>query len=73
MLVIRTRIRRFRMLLGLPYPHPDPLDKGTNPRIRIRTKMSLVHNTAKNVCSKTVGNENTKSIYLTLSSWRQVI
>jgi hypothetical protein len=35
--------------LGLPDPHPDPLDKGTDPgiriRIRIRTKMSRIHNT----------------------------
>jgi hypothetical protein len=25
------------MFLGLPYSHPDPLDTGANPRIRIRT------------------------------------
>jgi hypothetical protein len=36
----------FRMF---PDPHPDPLDRGTNTRIwirtRIRTKMSRIHNT----------------------------
>ncbi len=44
--VFRIRIRRIRMFLGLP----DPLDRGTGPRIRmrirIRTKMSRIHNTA---------------------------
>jgi hypothetical protein len=36
------------MFLDLPDPHPDPLDIGTDPRIRIqiRTKMSRIHNTA---------------------------
>jgi hypothetical protein len=40
------------MFLDLPDPHPDPLDRGTDPRIRIRiririrTKMSRIHNTA---------------------------
>jgi hypothetical protein len=29
-----------------PDPHPDPLFKGTDPRIRIRTKMSRIRNTA---------------------------
>jgi hypothetical protein len=37
------------MFLGLPDPHPDPLDRGTDPRIRIciriHTKMSRIHNT----------------------------
>jgi hypothetical protein len=37
----------FRMFLGLPDPHLDPLDRGTDPRIRIRirAKMSQNHNT----------------------------
>jgi hypothetical protein len=29
------------MFLGPPDPRPDPLVRGTDPRIRIRTKMSL--------------------------------
>ncbi len=29
-----------------PEPHPDPLVRGMDPRIRIRTKMSRIHNTA---------------------------
>jgi hypothetical protein len=33
------------MFLGLPDSHPDPLDRGTDPEIRIRTKMSRIHNT----------------------------
>jgi hypothetical protein len=33
-------------LPGSADPHPDPLDKGTDPRIRIRTKMSRIHNNA---------------------------
>ncbi len=42
--VFRFRIRiRIRMYLGLP----DPLDRGTDPRIRIRTKMSRIHNKAR--------------------------
>jgi hypothetical protein len=32
--VFRIRIRRIRMFLGLSDPHPDPLDWGTDPRIR---------------------------------------
>ncbi len=36
------------MFLGLTDPHPDPLVRGTDPRIRIRirirTKMSLIPN-----------------------------
>ncbi len=39
------RILRIRMFLGLLDPHPDPLETGTDPRIRIRTKMSRIHNT----------------------------
>ncbi len=34
----RIRIRRIRMFLGLPDPHPrhpDPVERGTDPRIRI--------------------------------------
>ncbi len=31
-----------------PNPEPDPLVRGTNPRIRIRTKMSQIQNTAFN-------------------------
>jgi hypothetical protein len=27
-------------------PHPDPLVRGADPRIRIRTKMSQIRNTA---------------------------
>jgi hypothetical protein len=27
-------------------PHPDPSVRGTDPRIRIRTKMSRIRNTA---------------------------
>ncbi len=46
--MFRIRIRWIRMLLGLPDPHPDSLDRGTDPRIRIRnrirTKMSRIHN-----------------------------
>ncbi len=41
----RVRIRRIRgMFLGLS--DPDPLVRGTDPRIRIRTKMSRLRNTA---------------------------
>jgi hypothetical protein len=29
------RIHRIRMFLGLPVQHPDPLVRGTDPRIRI--------------------------------------
>ncbi len=42
------------MFLDLPDPHPDPLVKGTDPRIRIRTrirtKMSRISNTAYSYC-----------------------
>jgi hypothetical protein len=34
-----------RMFWGVPDPHPDPLVRGTNPRIRIRTNMSRISNT----------------------------
>jgi hypothetical protein len=36
-----------RMFLCLPDPHPDPdlEDRGTDPRIQIRTKMSQIPNT----------------------------
>ncbi len=41
---------RILMCLGLPDPHPDPLVRGKDPRIRIRiwirTKMSRIHNTS---------------------------
>ncbi len=30
-----------------PDPEPDQLVRGTDPRIRIRTKMSRIHNTAE--------------------------
>jgi hypothetical protein len=39
--------------LGLPNPHPDPLVRGTDPRIRIhiriRTQVSRIANTGQNV------------------------
>jgi hypothetical protein len=37
------------MSLGLPDPHPDPLVRGSDPRIRIqiRTKMSRIRNTVE--------------------------
>jgi hypothetical protein len=40
--VLRIRIRMF---MGLPDLHPDPLYRGTDPLIRIRIKMSRIHNT----------------------------
>jgi hypothetical protein len=58
---IRIRIRRILNFFGLPdlQPdplvtstdlHPDPVDRGTDPRIRIRirirTRMARIHNTA---------------------------
>ncbi len=36
---------RIRMFWGVPDPYPDPLVRGTNPRIRIRSNMSRVPNT----------------------------
>jgi hypothetical protein len=45
--VFRIRIR-ICMFLGLPDPHPDPLVRGTDPRIRIRTKMSRIPYPTKN-------------------------
>ncbi len=45
--VFRIRIRKnHTYVLGLPDPHPDPFGIGTDPRIRIRTKMSRIRNTA---------------------------
>jgi hypothetical protein len=43
---IRIRIRRIRMFLGLTETDPDPLVRGMDPGIRIRTKMSRIPNTA---------------------------
>jgi hypothetical protein len=53
---IRIQIRKIRMFLGLPEPHPDPLVRGTDPRICIwiRTKMSQITNTDFNVCMKAI-------------------
>jgi hypothetical protein len=50
------------MFLGLPDLHPDPLVRGTDPRIliRIRTKMSRIRNTAEN----TVINVNWRNMSL---------
>jgi hypothetical protein len=42
---IRIRICRIRMFLSFP----DPLDRGTDSRIRIRTKMSRIHITARQI------------------------
>ncbi len=49
--MFRIRIRRTCMFLGLPNPHRDPwLVRGTDPRIRIRirisNKMSRIRNPA---------------------------
>ncbi len=44
--VFRIRIRTISMFLGLPDPHLNPLDRGMDPKIRIRTNMSRIHNTA---------------------------
>jgi hypothetical protein len=35
------------MFLGLPDPHPDPLVRGTDPKIRVHTKMSRIPNTGQ--------------------------
>ncbi len=35
--VFRIRLRRISTFLGLPDPHPHPLDGGTDPRFRINT------------------------------------
>jgi hypothetical protein len=47
--VMKIQIRRLCMFLGLPEPHPDPLVRGTDPRIRIyiriSTKMSRIRTT----------------------------
>jgi hypothetical protein len=32
---VHLPVFRIRMFLGLPEPHPDPLVRGTDPRIRI--------------------------------------
>jgi hypothetical protein len=42
--MLRIRICRIRMFLGLPYPHSDPLVRGadTDP---YRTKVSRIRNT----------------------------
>jgi hypothetical protein len=44
---IRIWIRRIHMFLGIPDPHPDPLVRGTDPRIRIwiHIEMSRIHST----------------------------
>jgi hypothetical protein len=48
--VIVPPVFRIRMFLGIKDPHPDPLVRGTDPRIRtciqIHTKMSRIPNTA---------------------------
>ncbi len=46
---MRIRIRRIRIFLSLPDPHPDPQVIGTDPRIsiRIRTKMPWIRNTRR--------------------------
>ncbi len=48
--LLRIHIRRISMFLGLPDPHLDSLIKGPDPRIpiriRIRTKISRIRNTA---------------------------
>ncbi len=46
---IYIRIRRIHMFLGLLDPYPDPLVRGTGPRIRIRTKMSRIPGTDTNI------------------------
>jgi hypothetical protein len=38
--------RRIRIRIRDPDPNPDPLNRGMDPRIRINTKMSWIHNTA---------------------------
>jgi hypothetical protein len=45
--VLGIRIRIIRMFLGLQ--DPDPLVRGTYPRIRIHTKMSRIPNTGRNI------------------------
>jgi hypothetical protein len=44
--VLRIRIRRIHMFLGLLDPDPDPLVRGIYSRIRLHTKMSWIRNTA---------------------------
>ncbi len=68
--MIRTRIIGIRMFLGLPDLHPDLIDRGTNPRIRIRigirTKMSRIHSTALPLCND---NCNMQGTYRYLGEW----
>ncbi len=45
---LKVPVFRIRRFLGLPDPHADPLVEGTDPSIRIRTKMSRIHNTDRN-------------------------
>ncbi len=52
---IWIRIRRIRMFLGIPDPHPDPFVRGTDPRIRIRTNMSRIPTNMSRI-SNTNGN-----------------
>jgi hypothetical protein len=37
------------MFLVLPDPHPDPLVRGTHPKIRTRIKISRIRNTANTI------------------------
>jgi hypothetical protein len=45
--LFRIRIR-IHMFLGFPDKHPDPLVKGTDPRIQLRTEMERIPNTGLN-------------------------
>jgi hypothetical protein len=47
------------MFLSLPYPHTDQLDRGTDPRIRIRTKMSWIRYTAFTKATSVHGSATT--------------
>jgi hypothetical protein len=57
------RIKKIRMFLGLPDPHPDLLGRGTTPRIRIRigirTEMSRIHSTALPLCNDNCNMQDT--------------
>jgi len=46
---IRIQIRMDPYVLALSDPHPDLLVRGTDPRIRIRTKISRIPNTSQQV------------------------
>jgi hypothetical protein len=47
---------------------PDPLVTGTDPRIRIRTKMSRIPNTEKTLCIGSLGDiQNAVIMSLSLS------